>query len=47
MATKIEEFISRLADINCANSLIQIDDELVNERKQIIDYLKSIKVIKT
>lgn len=37
--------IERLAEINCANSMIKIGDELRNERKIIVNFLKVMQII--
>jgi hypothetical protein len=41
----IQERIERLAEINCANSMMQIGDDLRNERKIIVNFLKVMEVI--
>jgi len=41
----IQEGIERLAEINCANSMMKIGDELRNERKIIVNFLKIMEVI--
>jgi hypothetical protein len=41
----IQEGIERLAEINCANSMIQISDELRNERQTIVNFLIVMEVI--
>jgi len=41
----IQEGIERLAEINCANSMMQIGDELRDERKIIVNFLKVMEII--
>jgi hypothetical protein len=41
----IQEGIERLAEINCANSMMQIGDELRDERKVIVNFLKVMEII--
>jgi hypothetical protein len=41
----IQEGIERLAEINCANTFIDIGDELKNERLNIVNFLNDMKVI--
>ncbi len=41
----IQEGIERLAQINCANSMMQIGDELRDERQIIVNFLKIMEVI--
>jgi hypothetical protein len=40
-----QEGIERLAEINCANTLIGITDELGKERQTIVNFLKVMHVI--
>jgi hypothetical protein len=41
----IQERIERLAEINYANSMMKIGDDLRNERKIIVNFLKVMEVI--
>jgi hypothetical protein len=41
----IIEGIERLAEINCANGMMQIGDELREERQTIVNFLKVTEVI--
>ena len=41
----IQERIERLAEINRANNIVEISDELRDERKIIVNFLKVIEVI--
>ncbi len=43
---EIKEKIGRLAEINAANELMEISEELRNERKTIVIYLKNENLIK-
>ena len=40
-----EDYIERLAEINCANAMTGISDELRDERRIIVNYLKVMEVI--
>lgn len=41
----MEEKIERLAEINCAGTLMKLGEDLINEREIIVNYLKVVEVI--
>ena len=44
--SEIKEKIERFAEINCAEELIQLGEEIINEREEIYNFLLNMNIIK-